>query len=354
MRYPCVLCNRRKILENLNYISSLMHKEKKNMTAVVKGVSADKEILKIIEESDCDWIASSRIGDLKDIKTSKKKMLIRLSQPCEIEDVILGSEVSFESEISTIMLLEQAAKKLDYCHGVIVSIDLGDLREGIFYKDTYSIYKTIEKILSSNNLSFYGIGTNLGCFGGVKTDVNNMNELISLSERIKKHFNIPIPYISGMTSSAFDMIENESMPIEINHGRFGEAWLLGNNPSTNQHILGLHDDAFLLKAQIVEIYVKPSKPIGTIAGNAFGEKIERDDYGEMNRGILAFGIQDVDYHDLVPCDSRITFVGGSSDYTIVNLNCASDYKVGDVLSFRLSYHSLLSLFTSKYVNKLFT
>ena len=44
-------------------------------------------------------------------------------------------------------------------------------------------------------------------------------------------------------------------------------------------------------------------------------------------------------------------LGGSSDHTIVDLCDAPEYKVGDVLRFRMSYGCMLQAFTSPYVTK---
>ena len=154
-----------------------------------------------------------------------------------------------------------------------------------------------------------------------------------------------------MSTAAMEMIENKTMPLQINHGRFGEAWLLGFDSVDNRRLHYLHDDAFLFKAQIIEIKDKPSQPIGTIGGNAYGQHVEYKNEGTMKRALLAFGTQDVEYEYLVPLDENIEFIGASSDHTIINLRGSDNYEVGDVLTFKMKYHALLHLYTSKYVKK---
>jgi len=114
---------------------------------------------------------------------------------------------------------------------------------------------------------------------------------------------------------------------------------------------GYHTDCFTLEAQLVEVKRKPSRPIGDCGANAFGEKVEFPDRGEMRRGICAIGRQDVVPGGLTPHDSRVEILGASSDHLIVNLTGAPDYKVGDVLSFNLDYGALLHAYTSEYVTK---
>ena len=349
--YPCVECYRKKLLQNIETVTRMMHADRKIMCAVVKGFCADDSVMEILEESSVDWIADSRIEDLAKLHTRKTRFLIRLSQLCEIKDVVASSEVSFESEIETLQLLQEEAQRQHKNHGVILAIDMGDLREGIFFQNLEELDEAVETILRFPNLKLLGIGTNLGCFGGVMTDLINMQGLIDTASHIEHKFSVTLPYISGMTTAAMEMIENKTMPLQVNHGRFGEAWLLGFDSVDNRRLDYLHDDAFLFKAQIIELKEKPSRPIGRIGGNAYGEHIEYKNEGLMHRALLAFGTQDVKYEYLVPLDENVEFIGASSDHTIISLRNADQYKVGDVLTFKLKYHALLHLYTSKYVKK---
>lgn len=349
--YPCVTCDRKKLLHNLNTLAEQMHKDNHIFAAVIKGFSADDDIIHIIEESDCDWIADSRIEDLLKLSTKKNRFLIRLSQLSEIPNVILGSDVSFESEVTTIQALQEEAKRQNVTHGIILAIDMGDLREGCFFQNLADIDAAVMSVQRSPNLKLMGIGTNLGCFGGVITDRNNMEGLVAVADYIETKFHCKLEYISGMTSAAYGMVKDGSMPERINHGRFGELWLLGFESVSGVRYPEYYDDAFLFHAQIIEIKEKPSKPIGRIGGNAFGVYVERPDDGNMLRGLLAFGAQDVEYEHLVPVDPGLTVLGSSSDHTIVKLDPSKHYQVGDVLQFKLKYHSLLRLYTSKYVKK---
>ena len=179
--YPCVECNRKKLLQNIETVARMLHTDYKIMCAVIKGFCADDGVMEILEDSSCDWLASSRIEDLAKLKTKKTRLLIRLSQPCEITEVVASSEVSFESECNTIFLLQEEAKRQNKTHGVILAIDMGDLREGIFYKFLNEIEEAAAMVLQSPNLELLGVGTNLGCFGGVITDAANMQGLIEVA-----------------------------------------------------------------------------------------------------------------------------------------------------------------------------
>ena len=85
--------------------------------------------------------------------------------------------------------------------------------------------------------------------------------------------------------------------------------------------------------------------------NAFGKVPEFTDEGEILRGIISLGKQDVDHNEIIPFDT-IKILGSSSDHIILNLSeTINHYEVGDVILFKLTYGSILSLMTSKYVGK---
>ena len=55
---------------------------------------------------------------------------------------------------------------------------------------------------------------------------------------------------------------------------------------------------------------------------------------------------------MFPADNDIEIVGGSSDHIILDVtDCKREYKVGDVIDFNLNYSGVLSVMTSKYVEK---
>ena len=73
----------------------------------------------------------------------------------------------------------------------------------------------------------------------------------------------------------------------------------------------------------------------------------------LERAILAIGKQDVDYKELIPYDT-VELIGSSSDHIIVDVSESHNiYEIGDTMKFKLTYGSILSLMTSKYVTKYF-
>ena len=75
-------------------------------------------------------------------------MLLRIPMLSEIEDVLQYADISLQSELTVIQAIQQLAKQQNKAHDIIIMFDLGDLREGIYYKDDYiPIIKQIQKLL---------------------------------------------------------------------------------------------------------------------------------------------------------------------------------------------------------------
>ena len=68
---------------------------------------------------------------------------------CEVSEVIKYVDLSFNSELSTIKLLNEEAAKAGKVHDILLMIDLGDLREGIFFQNEDLIWEAVEEILEN-------------------------------------------------------------------------------------------------------------------------------------------------------------------------------------------------------------
>ena len=300
-----------------------------------------------------DFFADSRVDNLKACKEfSKGKVLLRLTQAWEVPETIRFADISFQSEWETILKLEEEAARQKKSHKIVLMIDLGDLREGIFYQQEEEIFETVKEILSLNHIELYGLGVNLTCYGAVIPKNDNLSLLVDLARRLEGRYSIQLPMISGGNSSSYYLIEKKELPEGINNLRLGEAFLLGNETAYGDRIPGTHNDAIFLEAQIIELKSKPSLPIGEIGVDAFGQKPSYEDLGVRKRAILAIGKQDADPDSMTPTDPDIHILGASSDHLILDVtDSLTDWKVGDIVSFTLGYSGLLKASTSSYVKR---
>ncbi len=348
--YPKLIIDLKKLRENLDWLTGECHSIGIKVAVVTKVFCADPEICAVIEESDADGFADSRLQNLKIIETHKPKQLLRIAMQSEAEDVVRFADISMQSGIETIRMLGAAAEKLRKKHKIILMIDMGDLREGIFFRNEGRIFETAEAIIAEPWLEFFGVGVNLTCYGGIIPDEENVGGLVKFADLLREKYNIPLPIVSGGNSSMMTMLKEHRIPKGVTQLRLGESFVLGNNTETGLPMDELNTDCFVLEAELVEVQPKPSKPIGTSGLNAFGERVTFEDRGPMLRGILAIGRQDVNPDGLTPIDPGVEIIGASSDHLLVNLNRSPNYKVGDTIRFIPDYGALLKLCTAeKYV-----
>ncbi|MEA5076202.1 MAG: alanine/ornithine racemase family PLP-dependent enzyme, partial [Coriobacteriia bacterium] len=161
-------------------------------------------------------------------------------------------------------------------------------------------------------------------------------------------------HVSGGMSSSLDALVEGILPDRVDSLRIGESILLGVSTVTREPILGLHTDAITVSAPVIECLVKPSKPRGTSAQDAFGGRPTFEDRGDRRRAILAIGRQDIVPDGIVPRDPRVQVLGASSDHLVLDVHdLPAPPRLGDAIEFVPGYSATLAAFTSPYVDKRF-
>ncbi len=348
--YPRIEINLKNIIENINIVNSLCLKSNIHFSLVTKLFSGNYKMIKALYDNGVTCICESKIADIiicKDIPI--EKWLIRMPMLSEVKNVVKYCDVSFNTELTTILAINKEAQKQNKIHRVILMYELGDLREGCYREELFLIAKECLKL---KNIKLYGIGSNLSCYGGIIPTEENMNELSELVIDLEKELNYSLPIVSGGNSSSFNMLRNGKLPSNINNLRLGESIFLGNVPCFEIPIDELNKNNFVLKAEIIELKEKPSIPKGISYVNSVGEKPCFVDLGIRKRAILGIGKQDVTLDRLIPKDTKIKILGGSSDHIILDVtDSKKTYKVGDIVEFDLTYLGILNLMTSKYIKR---
>ena len=361
-KYPALVLNKKKLQENAEQIVKWCEADGVFVAGVIKGFDAMPAGCEALARAGVKMLASSRLEHLQQVKeqglkcsdgTSMPALLIRIPMMCEIEDTIRYADYSLNSEISTLKALNEAAGKAGKTHNVILMTDLGDLREGwINTEELVAAALLVEHELG--NLHLAGIGTNLGCVGSITPNKAKMEELVHNAELIETAIGRRLEIISGGASSSLGPVFDGEMPERVNMLRIGESIPQGRNAAVYtvngmKPIGELHGDAFVLEAQIVELNVKPTHPIGEISCDAFGRKKEYIDRGNRLRAILAVGVADYgDICDIIPQLEGASIWGASSDHTILDIEDVAPeirdkLKVGDVLRLEMKYGAMLHL-----------
>ncbi|MDC7236530.1 MAG: alanine/ornithine racemase family PLP-dependent enzyme [Sphaerochaetaceae bacterium] len=350
MEYPKLDINLSTIKNNVQTVVSLCENYGIYITGVTKVFSASKPIVQAFLDGGIRRIGDSRIENLKRAKEfDVEKWLIRVPPISQVKDVLLYSDVSLNSELSTIIKLNEEATKINKIHKVILMVDLGDLREGYLINNLF--FDVVKKVQSLSNIQLYGVGTNLTCFSFIKSSNENLTVLDNLAKKLP----LKNLVVSGGNSATIKLMLDGQIPPNINNMRLGESLLFGKERSTYTFLKGTRKDAFILSAEVVELKIKPSVPWGEVGPDSYGNIHKKlVDKGNITRAILAIGKQDCDIETMKPIDPNIEIVGASSDYLIVHIKSNdNNYKVGAIIQFELGYYSLMRVMQSEYVSKFY-
>jgi len=358
-KYPMLEINLEKVYENVKSMVDLCKSQGIGIAGVVKGFNAIPEVVEQFANAGCTYIASSRIDQLIKLKKygfAMPFMMIRIPMFSEIKELVEFAQVSLNSELETLNMIQKECESQGKKHKVILMLDLGDLREGIFYEDEFiNLAEYVENNLK--NVELYGIGTNLGCYGSIMPSQHNLGRLCSIAEIIESRINRRLDVISGGATSSLTLVIDGKMPERVNNLRIGEGILLAEDLEQfwGYNMKHMHKDTFVLKAQIVEIKNKPTYPVGEVFIDAFGTKPTYEDNGVRKRALLAVGKQDFGLHDkLIPRKQGVKIVGSSSDHLIVDIeDCVIDTKLGDILDFLMYYPALMYLSGNLSIPKVF-
>lgn len=347
--YPRVEINLQFLKENVEEMVRRCNEKNIDVAGVIKGTTGLTECAKQFVGGGCKMIASSRLEQIEDAKEAGIDlpfMLLRVPMLSDISEVVRLTDISLNSELEVLKALNKEAGKQNKKHQVILMADLGDLREGYWDKDEMvSVAVKVENEM--NNLELAGVGTNLGCYGSILATSEKLDELVVIAEKIEESIGRKLRYISGGATSSLMRVIDGDIPDRVNLLRCGEGILLARDLELyyGYDMSFMHQDVYKLKAEVIEVKVKPSHPVGEIAVDAFGHKPEYVDRGMRKRALL--GIGKVDYGDIAeifPEEDGITVLGASSDHTILDVeDYKEDIKPGDIVTFNINYASMVYL-----------
>lgn len=352
MYAPVLEIDTKKVTENAERLSGFCARRGVELAFVTKGFSARPEVIRAAMAGGVTSFADSRMKNIMAAKKAipgLKYLLIRIPAIPEAEEVVRWADWSLQSQIETIRAVSEAALRQGRVHPIILMIDVGDLREGVFGRE--QLDEIAPQIRECRGVELVGLGTNVGCYGSILPSVENTQILVDLRDYLNRTYGFHITTLSGGATCTLKLLEEGKLPAGINQLRVGEAVLFGEDTTGNRFLEGYHHDAFLFKAQVVELRRKPSVPIGEHGRDGKGDTPEYPDRGVRLRAICAAGKQDVAWAALTPTLPGAEMIGASSDHLIVDVeDCGGQVKVGDWMTFRCGYMAVLDATTSAYVD----
>lgn len=317
---------------------------------VTKVTRAHPVVVRALVAGGVAGLADSRLENLASIRRTGYAgplLLLRLPSPSEVAATVALADTSLNSSPEVVAALGAEARRAGKTHRVVLMVDLGDLREGVWPDRAAEV---AARMAAVPGIELAGIGTNLTCFGGVVPTHANLRQLVGLAAGLRQALSLPLPVVSGGNSSAMGLIWSGRPPAGLTQLRVGEAIMLGRETVQRRPLTGLCLDVFTVRAEVIEVEHKPAVPVGELGQDAFGRAPVFADRGVRPRAILALGRQDAPPEGLTPLDAGVQILGASSDHLLVDVgDSPQPVRVGDTLSFRPDYAALLALSTSPYV-----
>lgn len=320
-----------------------------SVCGVTKATLGSPEVARELLGAGISELGESRIENverLRDAGIAAEIMLIRSPMISQADRVVASADVSLNSEVRVIDQLSVSTRKQRKHHGIVLMVELGDLREGIMPGDAHEVARMV---LDTPGIGLRGIGTNLACQNGVIPDASNMAELSAIANSIEKAFGIDLDIVSGGNSANLQWaLQPDARIGRVNHLRLGESILLGREPIHRTELKGLHARAFSLVGEVIESKLKPSRPRGELGQTAFGHGREnRVARSDCHRVIVALGRQDVDTDGIV-APPGFEILGASSDHLVLAA-MTNPPELGSELRFELNYSALMSSMASPFV-----
>lgn len=350
--HPYLTIDLDKIEHNARTIVDLCARHKIDVVGVTKVVCGHPEIARAMLRGGVSAIADSRMENIQRLRNAESGVaytLLRIPPLTGVAEVIDCADMSLNSELTVLKALSEQAQRRNKVHDVIIMVDLGDLREGLWPDELLSFVREAIKL---PGIHIKGLGANLACFSGLEPTEANMARLVELAEEVERTFSLRMDLLSGINSSGLELLAAGLMPGRINHARIGEAILLGRETLHRKPWPETFQDAFILHAEVLECKRKPSAPVGRRSEDAFGILPVFQDRGTISRALLNIGREDVDVAGIRPLDSQLAILGASSGYLVIDASAAEKpVRVGDEVAFSLNYSALLAAMTSEYVKK---
>lgn len=349
---PEIKINTKKIVDNFHIINDLCHKNGKELMVITKCIKSNEDILKEMIMNGVKSIGDTSAENLINIKYGIDKMLMKVSTRLTgFSDSDFN--ILYLSEMKILKHISQIAG--NRVVKVMLPIEMGELREGIPFDE---VVKFVSEAIKMKNIKLVGISGNFGCMAGLMPDKNKFELLVDVAEKVKKEVGFEFEIISVGGTIIFNHLIKGEISKKINHVRMGEGIFTGQNTSLNGKLDGLHDDAFILSGEIIELRYKDTNMKGEYGYNAFGDKLHKENRlvnkGMRKRAVVDFGFMTGRNEKIRALDEGVKIVGNSYDFTVVDIEESNvELQVGNWIDFYVDYNILSYAMMSSEIDKVF-
>lgn len=345
-----------KLDHNIRFLKDFLSKRGLSMLGAAKGCNAYPPFVRLLQKAGVARVGMSRLEQIAGLAPERPSEPILLALPPQSQavDVVRQFEASLNSELETVKVLASAAETVGSRHGIILMVEVGDLREGVMPEDLPALARACHDCCR-DHLAIVGVGAQFSCMSGLLPNAYSLERLAEAAAKVRRELDLPELTVSVGGSDFVRWLEHNDMPDGIHEVRLGFSVLLGRYPDSDLPHPNLHNDALLLEAEILEVRDKPSLPWGATGVNALGEKPMFVDKGIRTRAILDFGAIETEPSGLTCTEPGITPVGYNSNYSVFDVaDAPRALRAGDTLTFRMNYKAMTLAFYSPLVRKAVT
>lgn len=176
---------------------------------------AHPALLAALPSTEVSMVADSRLTNLERVAAADlglPTLLLRPPAPRTAARTVQVADASLNSSLVTMQALSEAAEMVGTRHGVIVMVDVGDLREGVWPDHVVDLVSQASHL---PGLDILGLGTNLACYGGVIPTADKMELLVDLRDEASRVTGLPLELISGGNSANLPLMVSGQMPAQI-------------------------------------------------------------------------------------------------------------------------------------------
>ena len=308
-----------------------------SVTAVTKAVCGHPEIAQAMLDGGAVGLGEARVRNAERLRKAgitSPITLIRTPMLSQVDQVVRCCDTSYNTEIEVIARLSEAARRAKSVHGIMLMVEMGDMREGI---QPESVEALARQVNAMPGVVLKGIGANFACLSDSVPDAAKMTELSTIARSIEKTCGPCIETVSGGNSASLPWAFATQPMCSVNNLRLGEAILLGVEPVSGDAISGLYTNAFSLMAEVIETTAKQLPASGAASDP---DAVRRfPDNTHPVRSIIAIGKQDTDISGLT-LPEGVSYLGATSDHMVVATPCPPP-RVGSMVRFRMNYGALM-------------
>ena len=186
MQYgPYITIDLNKIEHNARTVVALCKKHGIEVCGVTKATCGMPQVARAMLLGGVACIGESRMKNIHRLKANgvaTEYTLLRIPPLSAAEDIVTSVNMSLNSELSVIQALSEAAFRRGLTHNIMIMVDLGDLREGVWPDD---LLPMVREVVELPGIRIAALGTNLSCYGGVKPSEKNMGQLVEYARQIE-------------------------------------------------------------------------------------------------------------------------------------------------------------------------